>query len=240
MCTVSFVPTKDAVYLTSNRDEKARRKPALPPQWYRKNTCDMYFPEDGDAHGSWITVCSNGNAGVLLNGAFANHWRKETYAKSRGVVLLEIMDHPYPLYHFSRYPLNGVEPFTLILRDDNKLFECRWDEKQKHYKPLKAYRPYIWSSVTLYDADARRKREYWFAKFLNRHPQPSQDDVLHFHLFAGEGDEQNNLLMNRHEKIFTVSVTSLALTDNGHEMRYLNVDRHTSASRKTFDEQLRA
>ncbi|MBD0368137.1 MAG: NRDE family protein, partial [Flavisolibacter sp.] len=132
MCTVTFIPTKDSIYLTSNRDEKVWRKPALPPQLFRKRSCEMLYPKDGDAQGSWITLCSNGNAGVLLNGAFEKHARKEAYTKSRGLVLLEIMDNPYPLRHFFKYPLQGVEPFTLVIWESGNLYECRWDEKERH------------------------------------------------------------------------------------------------------------
>ncbi|MDQ3845430.1 MAG: NRDE family protein, partial [Bacteroidota bacterium] len=234
------IPTKDSIYLTSNRDEKVWRKPALPPRLYQKHSCEMLYPKDGDAQGSWISLCSNGNAGVLLNGAFEKHAPKEVYAESRGLVLLEIMDNAYPLRHFFKYPLQGVEPFTLVIWENGNLYECRWDEKERHCQPLKAYRPYIWSSATLYDAEIRKRREYWFANFLNRNPQPKQEDILHFHQSAGEGDEQNDLQMNRQGKVFTVSITSLTFTNTGYDMRYIDLNKKAALPFATSLQQKRA
>ena len=55
--------------------------------------------------------------------------------------------------------LGRIEPFTVVVLEKNNLYECRWDGYEKYYKQLKKHRPYIWSSVTLYDNDAIRKRE---------------------------------------------------------------------------------
>ncbi len=38
---------------------------------------------------------------------------------------------------------------------------------------LSINRPYIWSSATLYDGFVVKKREQWFASFLNNHPTPN-------------------------------------------------------------------
>ena len=127
MCTVSFIPVGGKVIITSNRDEKLWRLPALLPKQYPSASGGMIFPRDGDSGGSWVTLCSNGNAGVLLNGAFTKHERKESYAKSRGIIFLEVMGNNNPLTHFSGISLKGIEPFTLILWQENKLYECRWD-----------------------------------------------------------------------------------------------------------------
>lgn len=224
MCTVSFIPVNDKVFITSNRDEKHWRLPAQPPMNYEFNNCEMIFPRDGDAGGTWISLCNNGNAGVLLNGAFTRHERKESYAKSRGLVFLEIMDHTRPLHTFLKTSLVGIEPFTLILWQQNNLYECRWDaDEMKHCIPLKNYRPYIWSSSTLYNDEVRKKRELWFAKWLNQHPTPAKEEILEFHHFAGDGDQKNDLFMNREGKVFTVSITNIELDAEYGVMNYTDV-----------------
>jgi hypothetical protein len=224
MCTVSFIPVKEKIFITSNRDEKSWRLPAQLPKEQCGSHCKMIFPKDGDAGGSWITLCSNGNAGVLLNGAFEKHGRKLFYAKSRGLVFLEIMDNDRPLKSFLKISLQGIEPFTLILWQKNNLYECRWDEdERKHCKALPAYRPYIWSSSTLYDAEVRKKRELWFAKWLNNHPIPDQESILRFHRFGGNGDSGNDLFMNRDGKVFTVSITALELSEDAGSMNYTDL-----------------
>jgi uncharacterized protein with NRDE domain len=224
MCTVSFIPVNGKIYLTSNRDEQAGRRPALQPKAFSAPTGDMVFPKDPDAGGTWITLCSNGNAGVLLNGAFETHRRKPVYTKSRGLVLLEIMDGEAPVQNFLRIPLAGVEPFTLILWQKGELYECRWDEHDhKHCQPLPADRAYIWSSSTLYDEGVRNKREGWFRRWLQQQEAVSQTDILGFHRFGGEGDERNDLFMNRDGQVYTVSITSLELADNSGRMHYTDV-----------------
>jgi hypothetical protein len=57
--------------------------------------------------------------------------------------------------------------------------------------------PYLWSSTTLYDGFVIKKREQWFASFLSDHPTPTQQDILNFHRFTGDGNKQNDLLMTR-------------------------------------------
>ena len=73
MCTVSFIPVRDTFYLTSNRDEKRTRKKANPPIAYTVAGARMIFPRDGEAGGTWIVLKENGDAAVLLNGAFLHH-----------------------------------------------------------------------------------------------------------------------------------------------------------------------
>jgi hypothetical protein len=181
----------------------------------------MIFPKDGNAGGTWISLCNNGNAGVLLNGAFTTHERRTHYIKSRGLVFLEIMDNIRPLQYFWKTSLKGIEPFTLIIWQQNNLYECRWDAgEKKHCKSLPAYRPHIWSSSTLYDEAVRKKRETWFLKWLNQHPMPSKDEILQFHRFAGDGDRNNDLFMNRDGKVFTVSITNIELSAERGIMHY--------------------
>jgi hypothetical protein len=58
---------------------------------------------------------------------------------------------------------------------------------------------------------------------LKLNAKPSQDDILHFHQFTGDGDSHNDLLMNRDGNVFTVSVTSLAITTQNASMQYLDL-----------------
>ncbi len=220
MCTVSFISCKDGYFITSNRDEKIFRKPAIPPKQYSHNKHVVAFPKDPDAGGTWIAMNENGNAAVLLNGAFRKYNSRPPYERSRGLVLLDIISNDNPLQSFLRLDLLRIEPFTLIIFTQNSLYECRWDGQQKHSCELPAYCSYIWSSVTLYDTEMIQKREQWFTKFLNRHQPPSHDQILHFHRFAGEGDTNNDLNMNRDGLMLTVSITSIKINRNKCTMKY--------------------
>ena len=98
----------------------------------------------------------------------------------------------------------------------------RWDGYQKHCRQLSAGRPHIWSSATLYDEWIAKKRERWFASFLNNHPVPTQQDILDFHQTAGDGDSPTDLLMSRDHIYSTVSTTSILLSDGWGHMKYLD------------------
>ena len=66
MCTVTFIPSKEHILLTSNRDEKHWRSPAHAPARYPYSTGAILFPRDGDAGGTWFAVHENGNAVIFL------------------------------------------------------------------------------------------------------------------------------------------------------------------------------
>src|SRR3954447_19258865 len=127
MCTVTFIPLKDRVILTSNRDEKYSRKQALPPQQFYFNGGTIIYPQDADAGGTWVAINEDGNAAVLLNGAFVKHTPMPPYKKSRGQVLLEVIQTDRPVRSFVRTDLTHIEPFTLVIIDNKGLYECRWD-----------------------------------------------------------------------------------------------------------------
>lgn len=223
MCTVSFIPVKDKLFLTSNRDEKKTRQKAILPELVNYNGSHIIFPRDADHGGTWIGLKENGDMGVLLNGAFLHHSASPPYRKSRGIIFLDILAAERPSLFFSKTDLTGIEPFTYILYEKSCLYEFRWDGTERYCKQLAANRPYIWSSATLYDGIIARKREQWFAGFLNRHPIPTQTDILNFHRFSGDGDERNDLVMNRDDLYSTVSISSILLTSDRGSMKYLDI-----------------
>jgi len=227
MCTVTFIPSEQTIFLTSNRDEKHRRSVASAPAVYEGNTGKILFPKDGDAGGTWIASHENGNAIVFLNGGFFAHTPKPPYRKSRGLVLVDLIDHPEPYQNFLSISLDDIEPFTAILWDDHRLFECRWDGEQKKSMQLDETKPYIWSSVTLYDPSVIAKRKQWFEQWIDPKKAPSPREILDFHQFTGDGDCHNDLMMNRGQ-VFTVSVTSMSISDNHAEMRYLDIKNSQS------------
>ncbi len=222
MCTVTFIPVKGKIYLTSNRDEKKTRLDAISPAVYESESGKMLFPKDAEAGGTWIAAHENGNAIVFLNGGFKAHEPQPPYRKSRGLILLDLIEGATPYNSFIAIKLNRIEPFTAIIWDEHHLFECRWDGEQKHTKQLDAHRPHIWSSVTLYDVDVSSRRNLWFENWIKKNDHPSMKEIMHFHQFTGDGDTHNDLRMNRHGKLFTVSVTSLLINSKEAIMEYLD------------------
>ena len=223
MCTVTFIPYKNSVFITSNRDEKQKRLPATPPQDYDFPSGKIFYPKDGDAGGSWFAQHENGNAVILLNGGFKSHEPKPPYRKSRGLIVLDLIDHDSAFDLFRSISLEDIEPFTLVIWEDNNLFECRWDGERRHAKMLDKTLPYIWSSVTLYDEIAAAKRELWFEQWLDSKSSFTQNEILDFHRFTGDGDSHNNLHMNRDGKVLTVSITGVEITESSAQITYLDL-----------------
>jgi uncharacterized protein with NRDE domain len=219
MCTVTYIPTKEYIFITSNRDEKNWRADALAPAKYKFSSGTLLFPKDGDAGGTWIAVHENGNVVVFLNGALRAHTPLPPYQKSRGLVLLDILNHGMPYQYFLEADLDNIEPFTAVIRDRGSLYECRWDGSHKHHREVSANEPHIWSSATLYDDSTISKRKSWFDKWIAQKDSFTQDDIIHFHQFTGDGDTNNDLLMNR-GSVFTVSITSLVIGNNELHMQY--------------------
>lgn len=225
MCTVSFVPVREKFIITSNRDERVTRQKAVRPQLSVYNGQKFIFPTDPDAGGTWIVMKENGDTAVLLNGAFICHVPEPPYRLSRGIILLDIISSERPSVTFTKIDLHDIEPFTLILLERNCLYEFRWDGTEKFCKQLSSHRAHIWSSATLYDGFAVKKREQWFASFLNDHPIPTQQDIINFHRFTGDG--QSNLVMTGNGFYETVSITSILLTKNRGNMQYLDIKKAT-------------
>ena len=223
MCTVSFIPLKDAVQITSNRDEKSTRLPAYPPATYHTGTGLTAFPKDADAGGTWIAMHQHGRIVVLLNGGFISHRHTPPYRRSRGLILLDLIGVDDPAFHFSDLDLIGIEPFTTIIWANEKLFECRWDGVDRHIQEQDPSLPRIWSSSTLYDASVTRKRESWFREWIIRDPQPSVGEIIRFHTSAGDGDPHNDLLMDRDGALGTVSITTIAIRRDAGSMTYHDI-----------------
>lgn len=209
MCTVTYIPVRHGFYLTSNRDEKQTRLRAEEPHIYTGRTGNLLFPKDSSAGGTWFAVHEKGFAAVLLNGAIQKHIAKPPYRRSRGLILLDLLDQPDPLQAFHSIDMDNIEPFTVVLVKDGQLQLCRWDGNTRYHRLLDAALPHIWSSVTLYSPEIIRKRELWFKDWLEGYPLPDAEAILWFHRHAGDGDKRNDVLMDRGGEMLTVSITCL-------------------------------
>ena len=96
----------------------------------------LFFPKDADAGGTWIVMKENGDAAVLLNGAFICHTAEPPYRLSRGIILLDIISTEKPSVTFAKINLQDIEPFTLVLLENNCLYEFMWDGSEKFCKQL--------------------------------------------------------------------------------------------------------
>lgn len=232
MCTVTFLPVEDGIYLTSNRDEHFTRGRAVAPQRYVINGCNLVFPKDVDKGGSWIASKDNGDVAVLLNGAFTKHIAKPPYRESRGMVLLEVLCKDSPLAYFNECNLIGIEPFTLILYTKAFLFECRWTGTEKHQQELNVGMSYIWSSSTLYDEKVVVQRQKWFDEWKAVESVKTVKDIVDFHRFGGTGNSEADLVMNREGRVMTVSITYVAVLKGESKMTYFDLQQSPEAKER--------
>ncbi|UQD56022.1 NRDE family protein [Flavobacterium sp. K5-23] len=213
MCTVSFVKVNGKVVITSNRDEKVIRL-AIPPRNYLINGKNVIFPKDPKAGGTWYAIDENGNVLVLLNGASEKHIIQESYRKSRGLIVLDIISSKSPKDFWQELNLENIEPFTLVLFQDEELFQLRWNGDDKETLLLDTNKNHIWASSTLYPKEIRAKRADLFDSFLESNQEVSAQEIHHFHRYAENENQENGLVINRNDVLKTLSITQTVIESN--------------------------
>lgn len=214
MCTVSFVFANGKTIITSNRDEKIARPNAIEPKNYVVNNKTIFFPKDQKAGGTWYALTEEATVLVLLNGAAEKHEVKPSYRKSRGLIVLDIISANSPIEAWQTIDLTDIEPFTLVLFQDKKLYQLRWNEMEKETLSLNATQNYIWSSSTLYSAEIRAKRANWFSTFIDTKPEVNAIEMYHFHRYAEGDNTEHGLVINRNDILKTLSITQTVIDAN--------------------------
>lgn len=214
MCTVSFVNSEGRIFITSNRDENIIRPSAIPPKNYTVKGKNVIFPKDPKAGGTWYIVDEEGTVLVLLNGAEEKHERKSSYRKSRGLIVLELMSENSPKDFWEQIDLENIEPFTLVLFQNNQLFQLRWNGTNKEKLVLDPNEKHIWSSSTLYSVSVRKERADLFYAFLENKGLLSETDMYQFHRYADQENTENGLVINRNGETKTLSITQSIIEKN--------------------------
>lgn len=225
MCTVTFVKSGNRTIITSNRDEQVLRQ-AIEPKNYLANGKNLVFPKDPQAGGTWYAIDEHANVLVLLNGAEEKHEWNPPYRKSRGLIVLDIIGAKSPKAMWREIDLDDIEPFTLVLYQEQKLYQLRWNGSQKDAIELNPDEHHIWSSASLYPKDIRAKRSKWFANFLRFNAHPSAKDMYHFHHYAESGDTENGLVINRNNFLKTLSITQTVIHGQKVKMNYHDLTGH--------------
>lgn len=229
MCTVTYLPISGGFVLTHNRDEAPSRS-----QHGLVRSDSLIFPKDAKAGGAWIATANDGRTACLLNGAFVKHRHEPPYRRSRGLVLLDFFDWPEPHDFFEKYPLEGIEPFTFLLFQTEKVVQLRWDGNHRHLAELPPDQPHFWCSATLYPPNMQARREQIFRDWLEKNKSLSSRSlpaaILNLHLTGSVGDPENDYVMNRDGRVRTVSITQVVRRKSGTRMRYFDL----LAKRKKF------
>lgn len=196
---------------------------AIEPKNYFIHNKKILFPKDKKAGGTWYAVDEFSNVIVLLNGAAEKHEQEKNYRKSRGLILLDLIASDSPIVSWSTIDLTAIEPFTILLYEKNKLYQLRWNALEKETISLDTRQSYIWSSVTLYSEEIRKKRAQWFYTFLDTIPSVNEEELYHFHRYTEEDNHEHGLVINRGEVLKTMSITQTIIEHNRLEMKYFDL-----------------
>ena len=222
MCTVTYIPTPEGCIITSNRDEKITRERALSPQEYLIDGKKIIFPKDPKAGGTWVAH-SETKIIVLLNGAREKHIPKPHYRKSRGLIVLDLMTAKKTIDYWGKIDLSDIEPFTIVLIENNKLTQLQWNEVEKSTTEFDAKQFHIWSSSTLYSKEIRVQRKEWFQDFIKSKNAPTPEEILHFHQFTESENKEFGLQINRNDVLKTISITQCKVKNDIIQMKYLDL-----------------
>ncbi|MDI1318318.1 NRDE family protein [Flavobacterium sp.] len=230
MCTVSFVNANGKIIITSNRDEKIVRPSAIEPKNYFINNKNIIFPKDQKAGGTWFAINEHSTILVLLNGADEKHVLKESYRKSRGLIVLELISSELVIEEWKAINLENIEPFTLVLFENQKLYQLQWNDIEKSVLELATNQSHIWSSSTLYSKEIREKRADWFYSFLDTNrgaaqlseaKQPvTEEELFNFHRYTETENTEHGLVINRDDTLKTLSITQTVIKKNKVAIHY--------------------
>lgn len=224
------MPSSKGAYFASLRDENPQRLKSSIPITTEKSGMKFLSPLDPLGGGTWIGVNMKGCVIILLNGAFENHKRKSDYPKSRGLIVTELLSTEMPVVEWSLMDLDHIEPFTLLVWTEEKLFQLVWDGEEKH-RILKDHRQaHIWSSSTLYNIEAKTIREKCFQNWIAMNPPISKLTVLDF--FKSFTDNKIGFIMNRNGVVQTLSYSFVALHHHRAEMDYYDFQSYTHHQKK--------
>jgi len=223
MCTVTFVRSGGMTIITSNRDEQVLRPNAIQPEKYTINNKTVIYPKDPKAGGTWYAIDEAGTVLVLLNGADEKHQISGNYRKSRGLIVLDIISSFSPIKAWNEIDLDNIEPFTLVLFEENNLYQLRWNGSAKDKINLDENQNYIWSSTTLYAKDVRENRARWFFDYMNSKEVFSEKDMFDFHRYTKNENTENGLVINRNEFLKTLSITQTTIENSGSKMKHYDL-----------------
>jgi len=222
MCTVTYLPKAGGGIVTASRDESPIRN-ADGLSLHSSSDRSEFLIAKEPLHGGTNLAIGKDFTTVLLNGAFLPHKRKLKYRKSRGIVVLDSLNLQ-SLNEFERDDLEGVEPFTL-LRFGKDIEELKWDDSVVNFQTHDLTKPLIVASAVLYSAEARAKRQKWFGDLFSV-GSPNRNEIWSFHLNGGDGDPENDMVMNRHNMVCTVSISQVFTSNVKKEVKHFDLVRN--------------
>lgn len=234
MCTITYLPLSSRSFLlTQSRDESPLRPAAIFPAREKRRGRHLLFPKDPQGGGSWIATDESSRLVCIMNGGTGQHQPSPPYRMSRGQVVLDAAAAPSVQEFISHYPLEGIEPFTILffeLAETLEIRELKWDSHQKHSRSYDPAQHHIWSAPQLYTPKQHGLRKKWFSEWTACNPVAgtpvfTPDAALKFHMYGGDDNPEHSLLLNRSNKVKTTSITQAIVNDSNIELLYTPLAR---------------
>ena len=234
MCTLTYIPVKNGKIITTNRDENPSRNASILSPYFSANGQAFFIAEEPLRGGTNIALGQTGRHSVLLNGAFKPHDMYKSYGMSRGLVLLKSLDfkNAFEFADQFEFKQENIQPFTLIDFSDS-IRELRWDGDTIFKKEYSLNEPHIWASAQLYSLEAQENRQKWFGNLIDK-GNITPKEILDFHIHGGNGDSENDLVMNRGDKVCTVSITQISESEGQKVIKHFDLISDTQTGYK-FD-----
>lgn len=216
MCIVTYLPTHNGFYFTSNRDEINTRQTDY-PKAYKHQRHEIIYPKDMEKGGSWFAIdAEHKKMACLLNatGKQPNQHNKI----SRGKLLINFLIDEKSLLQYE--VLKKVAPFTLIqvaYTDNLVIEEYHWDGESIKLSHVDDKKPHLWCSNTLYSTEEKNRITKKFKRQLTK--IKCLRDIIGFHKKIAQ-PLCNDVFLKKDRNLQTLSVTSLQSTNKKEVISY--------------------
>lgn len=208
MCVVTYFPTQNGFYFTSNRDEVNTRQTDY-PKAYKHQQYEIIYPKDLQKGGSWFAVdVTHKKISCLLN-AKGKQPNQENRI-SRGELPINFLIDENRLLQDET--IKKIAPFTLIcIEYTNEIIieKYHWDGENIMLNYIDEKKPHLWCSNTLYSDEEKNRLTKKFEKNLMK--IKSVKDIINFHRKMAHA-AGNDVFLKKDRDLQTLSITSFQTT----------------------------
>lgn len=224
MCTLSFLPQKDAYFAAMNRDERKDRAIAFPPSVHYSLGLSLVYPRESGG-GTWIGGNSRGTLLAMLNWYGMANRALGPKNKSRGEIIPMILPEPNSESAdraLAQLNLAGFHPFRLFgfFPADRQIHEWCWDTRHLVRKSHEWGRHH-WFSSSRSDAQAEKERGNACERTWRDDPATPADWLRQLHASHIPDPGPFSICVHR-EDAATVSYTEVQFRRGELQMRYLS------------------
>jgi hypothetical protein len=136
---------------------------------------------------------------------------------------MEIAEADNMLLFFKNILLDEIEPFSVVLFENKKLYRLTWNGMYRSVTQLLSQTSYIFSSATLYSDDVQHRRRQWLYNYLQQTKEVNSHSVLNFHTAYNVEDKENGLIIERPESCSTLSISQALVSDDAIQLTHVDL-----------------